>query len=244
MPNQTHELSTPVRVFAAAAEAYYRADWTHVAALCDPISLALFKRGVVTQHHDHLHFLSINGVEQVMSRWPDFTREQAEAYTASLRRNLAISGELRRSGRGIETIDEVERCSPAEVYAAYLEAHEFGYQVDILIENGQLEPGQRERQLRFHAQTHPFVVLGAVMDGDTVAHVLHRELANWVDESVEPGEPDDVVAYREELFGKWEPRVSSCRRQTDGTWRMIAERWLFSHANLAISGGDVESERE
>ena len=71
-----------------------------------------------------------------------------------------------------------------------------------------------------------YVPLGAVADGERIAHVLFR---NALD-------PDDAQTLARELWGRAHPHVATCRRQPDGTWRLVADHDFLHVASVIISG--------
>jgi hypothetical protein len=100
---------------------------------------------------------------------------------------------------------------------------------------------------------YAYVAIGVVVDGERMAHVLYRN--NIDPQQPSTGEPSTgAPAHRlvdrpadEQAFAldlqRSHPYVATCRRQVDGTWRLVVERdFLQMSATRLIGAGVREAE--
>jgi hypothetical protein len=77
------------------------------------------------------------------------------------------------------------------------------------------------------------VLLGVVPDGDRIAHVIFRaafDPAKLPDPPMgfsDAGPSEDERQLIRDIAGRLVPQVVTCRRQDDGTWRMIVGHDFF-----------------
>jgi hypothetical protein len=80
-----------------------------------------------------------------------------------------------------------------------------------------------------------------VNDGARLAHVLYRhefsvaenpEMASWLAKR-----PVDEQELAREISGPLHPSVVTCRRQSDETWRFIADHRFFNVGAIHVRAG-------
>ena len=76
------------------------------------------------------------------------------------------------------------------------------------------------------ATSHPLelIAIGSVTDGPNVAHVLYRGPTQSEAEMLANNAALLPEEFRlaQDLHGRLYPSVATCRRQSDGTWRLLA----------------------
>lgn len=214
-------LDDPVALVRAAVAAINASDWTGAVSLCDPISLRAFHRELCALYGppDPRYLID---ADEILKRQPEMPRDAA-AYQATAANRYALERLQRLPVElpGFDSVEAVQRAAPAQVYAAWLEGRSPFAMVEQWIRDGRIAADVRDAarlSLAGFLQTTP---IGAVLDGDRVAHVLYRHRGD-------PGHPEvahlpeDEQAYAREIWARHHPRVSTCRRQDDGSWRLLA----------------------
>ena len=82
-----------------------------------------------------------------------------------------------------------------------------------------------------------YLVLGSVRDGEEFAHIVcrHADRRDADDEDADDfATPDDEAELNRALRNRTLMLTALCRRQVDGTWRLIAERNLFFLPQMSI----------
>ncbi len=84
-----------------------------------------------------------------------------------------------------------------------------------------------------HTRGYRYSVMGFIPDGEEIAHVFFRtehgvdkifleEYAEGLDSL-----PDDEQKLAHQLHHRSRPEFATCRRQADGTWRLVAD-WTLN----------------
>lgn len=205
-------MSHPVQIVTDAVAAIERGDWGAFIALCDPVSLRRFKNDLVWQFSDHGYSKGVT-VEDFMEEMPDMPREVVEYNLAEMERYRDPSLRLQLEISTVSNLDELKRLEPHEVMIRWLQSR------------------MLYRDDEFSIWKPAFVMLGSVRDGADFSHVLCRHAS--ADDDTDEDESEDYVTPRDEkeldrlLRNRTHMLTAVCRRQPDGTWRLIAERNLF-----------------
>lgn len=219
----------PLSLFHAITDALQRRDWQAVALLCDPASLVAFKRRLLEQYAP-TEPAPLMTVEEWLRYQPDTPREVAEYQVAQMNKGRDPATRLQEIP-GIRSVEALKALSPPEVFAAWLDSRHPESQFDRLRELGQIsdtvadEMGEAiRRELRPR-----YVPLAAVPDGGKLTHIVVREERTSTPESMDGEERawfDRLSAAEQELTRDLaecgDPQLTTCRRQPDGEWRMLA----------------------
>ncbi|MEJ7760429.1 MAG: hypothetical protein WKF55_12665 [Gemmatimonadaceae bacterium] len=229
----------PIALFTAAADALNRADWPAAAALCDPASVAGFHRHLIEQVTPSESQREIS-VEFYLRNWPGMPREAAEYMLAQHRKHSDPERQLREQLPGVASLADLLRLSPAEAFVEWIEGRSFQRQVRRMADDGNISEAAATLSLEQASGMHNYVALGAVADGDVIAHIVYQRERDSTDEwSGDAGEwlahlPPDEQALARDLSGRQYPRVVSCRRQPDGTWLMLAGHDFLSIGSTSV----------
>ncbi len=226
------EHTDPIALFDAAVAALNREDWTAVAALCDEASLAAFRRQMLAQLDPALLEQYAITAETILRHSPDMPREVAEYQAAQHRRHGDPARRLAEELPGVADADALRAMSPRDVFAAWLDGRSPRRQITRLAAEGRIPPAAVDRLRDTTLAIHTHVAIGAVHDGERIAHVLYRHAddAAPAADGAAPGSadalPDDERELALELAARGYPQVATCRRQPDGSWRLVAG-WGF-----------------
>jgi hypothetical protein len=150
----------PISVFAAAAEALELGDWFRAADLCDPVSLLAFRHVMINSvtPPDIPVQLTIDDIRIIMPDAPIAVLE----YMASA--NPQEHSQLELQLFEVESVEMVHRMSPREVLASALkrQANPLHLMDDF------------DARLAIRGSMARSLAIGAVMEGEGVAHVLYR----------------------------------------------------------------------
>jgi hypothetical protein len=231
-------LDGPAAVFQQAADALDREDFLAVARLCDPASLSLFRRRLLRDlaPSDDLPPLT---VELYLRHHPDMPCEVAEYNVANHHRRWAESRRVDREVARTESYDALEALAPDEAYARWLEAHSVRAALRRQLEARGISGEQMERALDEIARPDLLLrPIGAVEHGRT-AYVVY--LVEPRTESASTGDHEAYIASLtedereiEEAHLRGPVRITSVRRQPDGTWRLIARQELLDRGHVAF----------
>jgi hypothetical protein len=230
----------------AAIEIVNRSDWYAAAELCDPVSLSAFRRQMLQQFEPTAPRFEIT-VEQHLRHSPEMPRAVAEFYVEQHRARMDPATRLRYELPGIPDVDALRLMSAEEIFAAWLDGRSPRRQIERLVSEGQISPASATRSHELASMVHPYVAIGIVQDGDDVAHVLYRYDVDAVHSSADAEEwlaklPKDEQTLALELSGRLHPQVTTCRRQQDGTWRLLAGYDFLGLGSTAI--GIEENDEE
>lgn len=213
-------MRTPEAVVLAAFAAINTEDWHTLSELCDPLSLVIFKRHTLRL----LSFFAEDAdIDDEFS--DDFDDEHVD-FRDMLRFEVA----------GVDSVRELEEMDPGRVFIRWLQAKASpGYRDKI-------EPWRNgsEESARRTVRSYKYSVLGSVADGDDFAHVLYRptiDEAEWHPDLYDNAwkeRSEEEHRYVESIHQRGDPSVAVCRRQGDGSWKMVAKRnfWLFDSVDI------------
>lgn len=220
----------PEALFHAAIAAYDAEDWNGLAGMCDPVSLSLFRTQTVEPFLNPRPEGRLT-VEDYLRHAPDMPREVAEYNVARINADSDPETRLKRDFPTVRSVEELLGMSPREVYAAWLLGVSWRMQLERQVEEGQLPRAAVDRALENMVPSMRHVVLGVVPDGERIAHIVYRT-------DDEPGDDPAITDPDEREFHldtrvRMGVSVSTCRKGTDGVWRLIADHGLFG----VVGGG-------
>jgi hypothetical protein len=231
----------PLDLFRAAVSALNREDWPAVAALCDPVSLSAFRRRMIEQLAPTRPIRAIT-VEEYMRHSPDMPREVAEYSVAQIQRHADPERRLKEELPDVTSVAELRSLDPITVFVKWLDARSFRRQIERLVAEGRASRAAGAAAIARLAENaqYPYVALGALPDGDRVVHIVYRhevdrqkrpspDAQRWLERL--PPEEQELVRDIEERGPPW---IAACRRQPDGTWRLVADHGLLGVGSTQI----------
>ena len=231
---------TPEGAFRTAVTALNAGDWRSVAATCDPASLTAFKRQMLEQFEPSRPRPTLT-IEQLTRHDPELPRAVAEYQVAQFETMTDPREQLRDELPSVRDVAELKRLEPAEVFAAWLEGRSPKRMIERLVRQGRFPAASASA----HEQLLPalnYDPIGVVHDGERVAHVLYRH-TSLVSDDWEEGDAArwlaslsaEEQALAKDLANRQHPSVTTCRRQPDGTWRLIADYGFLTLGSIGLS---------
>jgi hypothetical protein len=235
--------ATPTSVFVATWEAVRYENWDAVLPLMDPDSLALFK----LNWEERLSFDNEDRVtvEMLMRYSPDMPREAAEYQVRQRQKYSDVQRMLGDDLPGIDTLQQLRNASPQDVFVAWLKGRAPDHQLKRLIEFGDVPAHAAVYGADFPKPS--LHVVGELQAGEEFCYIAFRTIYT-------PPETDEQVAapIRTELTpeqlrlhqftSQGPPHLSLCRKQPDGSWRVVADDNFVGYGNLAIGFDPVDEE--
>jgi hypothetical protein len=173
--------------------------------------------------------------------------EVAEFQIQQHRKHSNLLVRLREEIPHVGSVEELRRLSPKVLFAVWLQGQSPRTEVDKLVELGQVSRARADKALPSIIASWDYTLVGALMDGDRIAHVIYRsELAHVAWSSYESelqrlGVPNVEVETERDTFGRAKPGVITCRRGSDGAWRLLADSDLFRCRPFLAGIADEES---
>ncbi len=225
----------PVALFNLAQSHLNREDWLGAARLCDPVSLRAFKREMLQSLAPSVPHPVLTP-EEYMKLQPDLPREVAEYQANEHARLTDPARRLRDELPGITSPEQLRSMEPAEIFAAWLEGRSPRAQIARLVEQGHVTAEVGATIAAHHMPPRRYVALGAVPDGEHLAHVVFRDASEpWLDIAAQMDElPQDERALSRQLRPHSFARLAPCLRQPDGTWRLVAD-----HRFMGVTVGQI-----
>ena len=239
-------MSHPSQVIVDTVAAIERGDWNAFIDLCDPVSLRRFKNELVWQFSDHGYSPPVT-VEDFMSEMPEMPPEVAEYNRAQMNsyRDPAVRLSLELSS--VSSLEELKSLEPSEVLIRWLTSRMPRREDEFAVRKWEPSRGLEVTEIRRLSEEEiagnfiykpEYLVLGSVRDGEDFAHVVCRH-ADRGDAAHEEGAdncatPDDEAELNRAFGNRTLMLTALCRRQIDGTWRLIAERNLFFLPQMSI----------
>ena len=236
----------PLALFDAALNALNAEDWRGAAQLCDPVSLRAFKRQLLERFTPDRPPRELT-IEDLLRHTPDKPRQVAEYELAQHRRRADPRRRIEEELPGVPSVDDLQQLDAVEVFARWLDGRSVRRQVERQVADARIPRAVDGAVLR---QYHPaYIALGVVLDGTRLAHVIYRhnfvsmadtpEGAKWLAKR-----PPDEQELALEVRGHQHPNVVTCRRQSDETWRFIADHSFFNVGSIHVRvQPDIEQER-
>ena len=221
-------MNSPEDVVAAAFAAINTEDWHGLTALCDPLSLAVFKKQTIDS------LIDLAECYDVAEGDPEFDAMERIRYEAD------PTWFLRYEVAGISSIDEVKEMDPGRVFVRWLQAKSPAQWPDDPLENAPYErdrvaPNPGERKVR----SYRYKILGSVPDGSDIAYVLFRPSEPFCDVYPEAYQEclkrwsDDERRFMAIVHNRGDPSVVICRNSGE-SWQIIAKRNFFLFDSLDV----------
>lgn len=237
-------MSAPLDVVRAVVDALNQEDWVAAARLCDPASLSVFKRQLLARVDPAREMVQIMTVEQAMRAYPDMPREAAEYQIAMSRRHFNAQSILGDEVPGVTSVEELQNMTPEQVFAIHLSANTLAHQLERARRHGHIPPEVEVQVRTVELPKASYLLLGSVEDGERVAHVVYRREWPQADEGADEAMADLTPAERQ--FGldarRGNAEITTCRRQPDGTWRVIATFGFPRQDGVSWSYEEVQPE--
>ena len=226
-------MQSPDELVRAVFSAMNLSDWAGFAARFDDVSLRAFKHEKLEAYDNPLD-LDFDP-DEYMEGHPGMTREGAEHQIAEMQRVMGTEHRLKRDFLVVNSVDELRDMDPGRLFALYVQAHAPHRRMELEPDDEEpweaeaaWEPGDaNEKDVKTRAYRHS--VIGHIIDGEDIAHVLYRdehsiakilpeEYGEWLN-----ARPEDERVLATQLHHRSTPHFATCRRQSDGTWRMVAD---------------------
>jgi len=200
-------------------------DWGGLGELCDPVSLRLFKQEILDQAETTFRRFGKSAAEELF----DAEEEDLgfDPYEGFIDAGECLSHEL----ADVTTVEQLREMDPARVFARWIQA-KTRRQRRILEPDNESWQAPAESPPFITAQVFSFTILGCVMDDAGLAHVLYRN-----DRNIPPAAAahrNDIKSAADEddelqriLCVRSYPVTALCRKQADGSWRLIASSSLY-----------------
>jgi hypothetical protein len=230
-------LRTPEHTVTCAFAALKSKDYRALAELCDLLSLRSFKAEVI----ESFPCWGDEAGDSWARSTPviELTDEQYEEWGKYL-------DPLRQLNAGfpdLSTVEELVAMEPVDVFASWLTAKSYDR---YLAEDSSAEPWERSdsewrgdspRDQR--GQWPDYQIIGCVYDPPDIAHVLYRNRLSAAEASkgYDSWLSNTAPEHREfmtAMHHRGEPILITCRRQTDGSWRLVAKRHFMLFGSLEI----------
>lgn len=239
-------MSHPAQVVADAVNALNREDWDSFVAVCDSVSLRRFKRDLVWQFTDRGPG-DISHLDDFLGENRDRPWESADDILGDIERRRSPLERLRLEIRTVSSIEELTALEPGQVLVRWLQArtlrgNEFSASQWQPTEGFDLAEcrSQYDDELSSGMLPRPeYVVLGSVRDGPDFAQVICSHVLEFEDDSDDADIPEDEFELERALRRRKWMYTAACRKQSDGSWRLIADRSLFFMANMSIADPDI-----
>ena len=163
----------PLELFRAAVAAVNAEDWDAAAALCDPVSLRAFHRQLLEQFAPREPHRPLT-VEEYLRHAPEMPRAVAEYHVTQHQRLADPAERLRRELPGIADAGALDALTPEQAFAVWLDGRSPRRQVERLAAEGRIAQRTATLYAGGLGEFFQYVPLGAIPDGDRVAHVLFR----------------------------------------------------------------------
>ena len=245
-------MSHPAQIVADAVGALNREDWNAFVGLCDPVSVRRFKRDLVWQLTDRGPGDPVS-VDDFLREMPDMPREVAEYNLAEIERSRDPILRLHLEISTVSSFEELTSLEADQVLLRWLQSRMPRREEEFSTRRWQPADGLEVVELRRLSEEEidcgaiskpEYVVLGSVRDGDEFAHVVCRHvLRGWDDCEVEGDDlatPQDELELERALRDRKWIHTAACRKQADGSWRLVVDRGLFFMANMSIAAPGID----
>jgi hypothetical protein len=205
--------STPEQVAAEAFRAIEEGRWADLVELFSPADLQRFRESQVHWWQAPPEIPAYTA-ERIRRHQPDMPLEVAEYHASDVRRRQDSDSRISTYFAGIDTAGQLESLAPAEMLTRYFQAHDPIVRFEALLRSRGLEVPADPRVLGPH-----YEVIGAVGEGDSLAHVVYRIVGAPVPDGEEPA--------------RWPPAVATLERTPEG-WRMNSSDNLYGLEGWSI----------
>lgn len=222
-------MKDPVKLFRAAVVALNEERWLDVARLCDPVSLQEFKHSALAQFDVPANHVWT--VEDFLRHSPDMPREVAEYQLTQIQQQVHPDRRFARDFPSLSGIEELSSLAPEQVFASWLEGRSVKTQFETMVREGRISNAALEAHRESMASMkHDLAPIGWVQDGEDIVHVLYR----W------GAEDSGEIPAMARAF----PLVTSCIRQSDRSWRLIADYNFLSIGSMSVGVEDSDGDAE
>ncbi len=218
-------MDTPRKLVAAAFELLQANDWKGLAAVCDPLSLRSFKAEMLEEFDDE-DFLT----DKVDS---GLAVELDDDQYADYCKYLSPVSMLRVEFPMLSSVAELRALDSFETFALWLEGKASGGRSEDDADTEAWIPNKEVRALPENE------VIGCVFASPDIAHVLYRRklpatahdgYRSWLSKA--RAEHQEFMAA---MYHHGDPSLITCRRQSDGTWRLVAKRHFMLFGALQVT---------
>lgn len=235
-------MKNPADVLDAAFAALNLDDWAGFTELCDPVSLRAFKRETLDHYAYDVDDLHVEA-EDLLDTEPEMPREAAEYQAARMNEVTSKAHRLKREFLVVESVDELREMDESRMFVLWLQACSPYRRAALEAETE--EPWESDAAWdppvddgKKGTRAFRYSVIGCIADGGEIAHVLYR--SDYTVEKIFPeeyaalmsGKPADEQELARQLHHRSHPRFATCRKQTDGTWRLVVDRNLMLVSSL------------
>ena len=235
-------VNNPAAVLDAAFDALNLDDWAGFVELCDPVSLRAFKSETLDDYAEDRDEYHVEA-EDLLDHEPEMPREAAEYKAARMNEVTSRAHRLKRDFLTVKSVDELREMDASRMFVLWLQARSPYRRAELEAEseepwesNAAWEPPVDDGKKP--TRGFRYSVIGCVSDGEDVAHVLYRSDHSidriFPEEYAEmmSGRPTDEQELARQLHHHSFPHFATCRRQPDGTWRLVADRFLTLVSSL------------
>ena len=235
-------VNSPAEVLDAAIAALNLDDWAGFAALFDPVSLRAFKTETLDSYADELEDYHVEA-DDLLESEPDMPRDAAEYQAAQINEITSKGHRLKREFLTVESVDELQAMDPSRMFVLWLQARSPFRR--LALEPDDEEPWETDSAWdpphddgKKPTRAYRYSAIGCVIDGPDIAHVLYRD--DHTIDLVLPEEyaevmrrkPEDEQELARQLHHHSHPQFATCRRQPDGTWLLVADRFMALVSSL------------
>ena len=239
------DTTTPIALFDAAIAALNAEDWSTAAELCDPVSLRAFRRRLVERCTPQPQSYTI---DQLLEVFPGMQSDLDWYGVDEVGSDADPMARVRDELPSVASLDAFHELSPVATYTAWLEGHSARRQIQRLVESGHLSATAAADTAWRPAEEVRYIALGAIHDGERIAHVLYRhdidDSGDWVEcfTGMMTDLPADERELAAELSARGHPYVATCRRQADGRWALIADHMFLGVGAMHVPSMADEDE--
>ena len=229
-------MSNPSQVVSDAVAALNREDWETFISLCDPVSIRRFKSDLIWQFTSK-GSAEDQTIDDLLDEVPDTPRDSIESELARMSEYRDPVKRLHLEISTVSSLEELQALEPGQVLLRWLQSRMYCRDYDF-------ESLSEEERERVELLRQQYVVLGSVRDGPDFAQVVCRHVLrnpDYEDDSDDYETPQDERELDRELAVRTWINTAACRRQSDGSWRLVAQRSLFFLANMSIGGSEAEA---
>jgi hypothetical protein len=235
-------VNNPAEVLDAALAALNFDDWAGFTALCDPVSLRAFKSETLEHYADDRDDYHVE-VEDLLESEPEMPREAAEYKAARMNEITSKAHRLKREFLTVKSVDELPEMDASRMFVLWLQARSPYRRAELEAESE--EPWESDSAWdppvddgKKATRGFRYSVIGCVPDGEEIAHVLYRS-DHTIDKifpeeyaELMSGRPADEQELARQLHHHSSPRFATCRRQPDGNWRLVVDRFMTLVSSL------------
>ena len=235
-------MQTPRQLVSAAFNAMRARDYDELASMCDPLSLKSFRQEFLDEYCPI--------ISDVVDHSPHPEIELTDEQYIELMELLDPIKRLKEEFGPATTIDGLVAMEPVRLFAAWLYAHSAErFSGKRLQRPWQSETDRTSEDFDQNGTTEPrHEIIGCVFDTPEIAHVVYRlrlsaieaipdAYRGWFD-SAAPAYRDFMTA----MHHRGDPSLVTCRRQGDGSWRLIAKKHFMGFGAISISAVSSDDE--